>query len=342
MSKLRLGLIVIAAILGIMAAWLGWTLWAPLRSDQIVLKVNPGDTASTIADKLAKQGIIRSRGMFTLLAKLRGTDRKLHAGSYSFGGYYSLMNTVSMLEKGNTEAIRVTFPEGFSLDKALRRLDRTGLADYQALKALAADSAFVHRLTGMDVPSLEGFLYPDTYHYQIGTPVDSLLAIPVRRFFEVLANSGYHPKTHPEFYQRLILASLVEQESGGAEEMPLVASVFLNRLGRSMRLESCSSVDYLLEQRGNRREVLTYADLADPSPYNTYRHGGLPPTPICNPSITAIKAALTPPQTNYLYFVSNRRGGNDFSATYQEHLRKKAMYGDRRFGEGLTPESGAK
>lgn len=334
MRAVRLIIIVCAALFGVAVAWVGWLVWSPLRSDQIVLTVSPGDNAAIIGSKLAQKGIIRSKTMFAFIAKVRGTDRKLHAGTYSFGGYYNLVNMVSMLERGNTEAIRVTFPEGFSQDKVLRRLDRTGLADYHALKALAEDSVFVHRLTGMNVRSLEGFIYPDTYHFAIGTPIDSLLAIPVHRFFKALSVAGLQSDTRPDFYKRLILASLVEQESGSTDEMPLVASVFLNRIGRNMRLESCSSVDYLLELRGIKREVLTYADLADQSPYNTYRHGGLPPTPICNPSIIAIKAALNPPTTNYLYFVSNRRGGNDFSSSYQEHLRKKAKYGDRRFEKG--------
>jgi UPF0755 protein len=330
---MRLAVIIIAAVLGISAAWIGCLVLSPLRSDQIVLKVNPGDNASVIATKLAQNKIIRSRGLFTLLAKLRGTDRKLRAGSYTFGGHYNLLSTIALLEKGNSEAIRVTFPEGFSLHKALRRLERAGLADYDSLMARASDSLFVRSLTGINAPSLEGYFYPDTYHFDIHTSLDSLLAIPVRRFFGVLGSSGIDPKTTAGFYERLVLASIVQQESGSEDEMPIVASVFINRLALNMRLESCSSVDYLLEQRGIKREVLTNADISDPSPYNTYRHAGLPPTPICNPSLIAIKAALNPPQTNYLYFVADRRGGNDFSSSYQEHLRKKAIYGDRRFGE---------
>lgn len=319
-------LIALAALIFAAGTYITWLILAPLPSDQIVLRIQKGDNARVIASKLAENRIIRNKDLFILIARQRGTDRKLHSGAYSFGGNYNLLQTVKMLEEGNTDAIRVTIPEGFSLYRTLQRLDRSGLADYDRLMALATDPVFAKRLTGMPVNTLEGFIFPETYSFEIGISPDSLLAIPVREFFSRVRGSGVDPHTMPDFYDKLVLASIVEKESAHPDERVLIAGVFLNRLKRNMRLESCPTVDYLLERQGIKRKVLTHADINTPSPYNTYMNGGLPPGPICNPSLESLQAVINPIQTDYIFFVSDRNGRNDFSVTYNEHLRKKRLY----------------
>lgn len=314
------------ALIIAIAAWLGWQILAPLDSQQIVLRIETGDNARTIADRLAQNRIIRSKSLFLTLAKWRGSDRKLKAGAYSFGGHYNLVQTIKLLEEGNTEAIKVTIPPGFSLFQTLRRIERSGLASYDSLYTRATDPSFATKLTGMNISSLEGWLLPDTYSYDIATPVDTLLALPVRNFLRQAKSAGLEPQSIPGFQAKLTLASIVEKESAHPDERVIIAGVYLNRLRKGMRLESCPTVDYILQRRGIKRDVLLNSDLAIENPYNTYRNDGLPPGPICNPSLESIQAVIDPQPNNFLFFVSNREGRNDFSATYQEHLQKKRKY----------------
>lgn len=318
-----LGLVLMLLLTAVLIAGL---ILAPISSEQMVLKVAPGDNAKVIAGKLFDNGIIRSKSMFVLLAKLRGSDRKLHSGAYSFGGYYNLNQTLTLLEKGNTESIRITFPEGMSLYKTLKRIERSGLASYDSLLLAATDTAFVYRHTGFKAETLEGFLFPETYSFGLDSSVESILGTMAREIGNRLNKAGIDPHQTKDFYRVLTLASIVEKESAHPDERDLIAGVFLNRLRINMRLESCPTVDYILERRGIKREVLTLRDINTPSPYNTYMNGGLPPSPICNPSLEAIQAVLQPQKSSYLYFVSNREGRNDFSSNYQEHLRKKRLY----------------
>ncbi len=329
MKAVKIIIPIILAILLTLVAVVLWNIFAPLRSHQVVLRIKPGDNAATIAQALKDKRIIRNQELFVILAKLRKSDRQLKAGTYSFGGHLNLIDTIKLLEDGNTEAIRITIVPGFSLYRSLRRIDASGLASYDSLLTRAQDPIFIKQLTGMNITSLEGFMLPETYIFDIRSPVDSLLSIPVREFFKVLKKHDINPQQIPNFYDKLILASIVEKESAHADEREIIAGVYLNRLRIGMRLQSCPTVDYLLEPYGIKRKVLTDSDLSIPSPYNTYLHDGLPPTPICNPSLQAIQAVINPKPNNYLYFVSNREGRNDFSATYQEHLRKKRIYESR-------------
>jgi len=329
MKAIKIIIPIILALALTLVAWLLWTIYSPLRSYQVVLRIQPGDNAATIAKALKDKRIIRSQELFTILAKLRKSDRNLKAGTYSFGGHLNLIDTIKLLEDGNTEAIRITIVPGFSLYRSLNRIDASGLAKYDSLLTRAQDPEFIKQLTGMNLTSLEGFMLPETYVFDIKSPIDSLLSIPVREFFKMMKKYDINPKQIPNFYDKLILASIVEKESAHEDEREIIAGVYLNRLKKGMRLQSCPTVDYLLEPQGIKRKVLTGEDLAIPSPYNTYLNDGLPPTPICNPSLQAIQAVINPKPNDYLYFVSNREGRNDFSTTYQEHLRKKKIYETR-------------
>ncbi len=315
---LALALVLLLVLLG--------SLFAPLRSDQIAIRVKSGDNAATIGQRLRSSGVIRSARLFRLLASLRGTDRRLIAGTYSLGGNNSLYQTLRLLEKGNVSAVKITFPEGLSLHKTLLRIERSGLAGYAELQALATDSLFVEKLTGFRAPSLEGWLYPETYFFALDVSPEEILRQLTAQFFIQLRSAGIDPARLPNFYQLLIMASIVEKESSFDDERPLVASVIHNRLDAGMRLESCPTVDYILESQGVKKPVLSIQDTQILSPYNTYRNFGLPPGPICNPSVSALKATLEPAQTNYFFFVADRRGRNDFSATAEEHMRKAAAY----------------
>ncbi len=290
-------------------------------STQRIVRIKSGDTAHTIGLKLQQAGIIKSAKAFRSLALLRRADRNLKPGTYLFGGRTNLWQTVSRLQDGKSEYIRITFPEGLSLHQSLKRIEASGLATYDSLYAAATDTALVRQITGMKLHSLEGFLYPETYLFETHSTADSILAIMGRQFFRELQAHGVYADSIANFYQQLILASIVEKEAGTDDERAVIAGVFVNRLRLGMPLQSCPTVDYILQRRGIKREVLTNADTAIPSPYNTYLNPGLPPTPISNPQIKSILAALQPEEHKYLYFFSNRQGQNVFSSSYEEHQR---------------------
>lgn len=302
---------------------LGYTIsgWLSLReSTERIVRINNGDSARTIGKKLQAAGIVKSVDAFRNLAKLRRADTNLKPGTYVFGGRTNLWQTVSRLSQGRSDNIRITFPEGLSLHKTLLRIEASNLADYQSLYAAATDTANVRRFTGLPLKSLEGFLYPETYLFPVSSSPDSILSQMSQEFFRKLQQQGQEIKADDSFYQSLILASIVEKEAGNAQEREMIAGVFKNRMRIGMALQSCPTVDYLLERSGIKREVLTRKDIAIPSPYNTYVNTGLPPTPICNPRLESIEAVLNPATHNYLYFFSNRKGENVFSHSYEEHL----------------------
>ncbi len=315
----------LATILALLVILL-WSIFAPLNSDQMVIRIKNGDNAASIGRKLKQNRIIRSAGLFKALASLRGTDRLLIAGTYTLGGNNSLYRTLQLLEQGNISAVKVSIPEGLSLHKTLQRVEKSGLASYGELDALARDTLFVERLTGFKAASLEGFLYPETYHFDLSSTPAEILKQMASQFFSQVRAAGLEPARIPDFYELLILASIVEKESTFEDERPLVASVMRNRLEAGMRLASCPTVDYVLERQGVKKPVLALQDTQIQSPYNTYRNFGLPPGPICNPSVSSLKAALNPAKTDFFYFVADRKGRNDFSSSGEEHLRKAASY----------------
>ncbi|MCB5259335.1 MAG: endolytic transglycosylase MltG [Candidatus Cloacimonetes bacterium] len=318
-------LVIILALIGL--GFAAHEIFTVQNSLERIVRINPGDNARTIGLKLKKAGIISQVESFRILAKLRRADKSLKAGTYVFGGNSNLWQTVSRLNDGVSENIRIRIPEGFSLYRTLLRIEAGGLADYQSLYAAATDTALVRRLTGLPLKSLEGFLYPETYLFAVPSSPDTILSIMTQEFFRKINRAGIDMQQIDDFYDKLILASIIEKEAGNSSERPIVAGVFERRLRFGMALQSCPTVDYILEKRGIRREVLTNSDTEIVSDYNTYRITGLPPTPISNPQVESILAALNPAQHNYLYFFSDRKGNNVFSKSYEEHLRLQRQMG---------------
>lgn len=310
------------ALILALGGWLMATVFVKHQSDEMLLEIRPGDSAATIGAKLQAAGVIPNGRYFALLARITGDDRDLKTGAYKFGGKVNLLETVHMLRAGNSEAISITFPEGWSMYRTLKRIDRSGLVSFDSLMAVATDPVVVKTLTGLDLPSLEGFLYPETYRFELGMSPYQILEIQTKEFFTRLAKAGIDAKADSSFYDKVKLASIVESESMYEDERATVAGVYMNRLAKGMKLEACPTVDYFLEKQGIKREVLLISDVNTPNPYNTYLNLGLPPTPICNPSISSIVAVYNPERHNYLFFQADRQGRNVFSVTYREHLRK--------------------
>jgi UPF0755 protein len=312
-----------AAALAAAGAW--WLLRPlPLPADPYLLDVKPGASIASIGRTLADDGVIAHRSLFTGWARFTGVDRQLKAGRYAIAAPVDLAGLVAKLERGDVLTASVTLVEGSTWAEA-----KAKIAAEPALAVALANKpdAEIARALGIDAPSLEGRFFPDTYVFAVGASDKSVLELAHRALNERLAAAWAKrapdlPLASPE--EALILASIVEKETGRAEDRPAIASVFVNRLKLGMRLQTDPTVIYGIGPSfdGNLRR----RDLETDTPYNTYTRAGLPPTPIALPSQASIDAVLNPPPTPFLYFVARGDGSSEFSATLAEHNRAVAKY----------------
>jgi UPF0755 protein len=249
----------------------------------------------------------------------------LKAGEYRFDHPAKMAEVFDRLRRGDVYTVAVTVPEGSNLFDIAQRLEAARLGGKDAFMAAARANAAMVSDLDPQAKSLEGYLFPDTYHFPRSATALQIVSTMVRRFRQETAGLGMAANYH----HVVTLASLVERETPIPAERPLVASVFENRLSKDMPLMTDPSVIYAALIDGRYRGSIYASDLQADSPYNTYRHPGLPPGPICNPGLASLKAAMTPAQTNYLYFVAasaDPSGKSKFSATLEEHTHNVQEY----------------
>lgn len=292
-------------------------------SSQMLISIPPGTTTRGIASLLKQHGIIRSRYAFVIYHAVKGGTLK--AGLYRFDHPAQIAEIDARLHRGDVYTIGVTIPEGANLFDIAQRLQTAGFGPKE--KFLAAAHTNVSLIADLDpqASSLEGYLFPDTYHFSpLATPTEIQQAM-IHRFRQVAQELNFDGDTH----RVVTLASLVERETPIPSERPLVASVFVNRLQKGMPLMTDPSVIYADLLAGDYRGTIYQSDLQSDSPYNTYKHAGLPPGPICSPGKVSLEAAMRPAQTDYLYFVAagaDPSGKSRFSATLEEHAHDVAEY----------------
>jgi UPF0755 protein len=300
---------------------------SPLRGDFFsrVLNIPRGMNGEEIGDLLAKNGLLRSKFIFKVILKIKGS--KLQAGEYDLNNRMSLWRILEYLEKGKVKQHKFTIPEGFTLKEIAKLLARQNLANPPKFLRLTRDRDLLkrHNIIG---DTLEGYLFPDTYKVSRGMKERDLIEMMLERFNKVIQKElkeKLEKKPRP-LHDLITLASLIEKEAVVDWEKSLISGVFRNRLDRGMLLQSDPTVKYvLLKSRRN----LYYKDLEIDSPYNTYLYKGLPRGPICNPGKVSLEAALFPDTTDYLYFVSRNDGTHEFSRTFSEHLAAKRKYQKR-------------
>ncbi|MCG6880616.1 MAG: endolytic transglycosylase MltG [Deltaproteobacteria bacterium] len=278
--------------------------------------VKEGATLNQVAADLENSGLIRNKTLFCLAGRFMENDHMIKTGEYRLSSAMPPLKILEILEKGRVITLSVTIPEGFNSDQIAELLAQKGLAGRDSFMALVRDKSLVAHL-GFSGNTLEGYLYPDTYRFQRKEKTDKIITTLVKRFRDIITPLEEQiSQSGLALEQVITLASMVEKETGNPEERPMIARVFLNRLDRNMRLESDPTVIYgVTNFNGN----ITKKDLRTETPYNTYVIKGLPPGPIANPGLAAIKAVLNPAEGNYYYFVSKNNGTHYFSKTLREH-----------------------
>lgn len=296
----------------------------PSRGDEPVhVFIEEGESASQIADKLHQNGVITSATLFRFLSWLQGKQADFKPGSYIFytGMHYG--EVFAMLEEGPNYLVRLTIPEGLTVEQTAARVSQNmAVTEEDFLAAASSGDYEVDLIPPENQNNLEGFLFPKTYEVEAYGPAREVVEVLLAQFEAETANLdwGKAGELGVSPYGAVIVASLIEREAVLAEERPLVAAVIYNRLRQNMLLQIDATVQYALPEW---KDVLTYDDLETPSPYNTYLHKGLPPAPICNPGLASIEAALSPADVDYLYYVATGDGGHFFTADYDEFLRVK-------------------
>lgn len=302
---------------------------APAFEKTFRLKIEKGASAKKIAELLAQEKIIKNDKTFYLLARFPKIAAALTSESPEIfcvkSGVCDLKSSMDAaalykeLSAGREELTKVSIPEGLTISKIAVRLDKAGICRAQD---------FVKAAAGM-----EGFLFPDTYSLAPDSPAEKVVKIMADNFYEKIKDFAPLLKIasdKKELQKTVTLASIIEREYRSPDEAPLIASVFTNRIKKGIGLYSCATVEYVITEVLGRPhpDIITYDDLKIQSPYNTYINAGLPPAPICNPGLVALKAAAEPAQTDFYYFqlMDEAAGRHVFTKTLSEHVQQGAIF----------------
>ncbi len=328
------------------AGWFAWALLTPVEpSGQTFVMLRPGYSTRRIASELKSAGVIRSEEAFVLWHYLH-RGRSLKAGEYLFEKPANTIDLQKRLRRGDVYFRTVVVPEGFTMFDIARAVEAAGLGSAEDfLKVAQSDTALIADLAP-NATSLEGYLFPDTYEFSRMQTMQDMAAVMVKQFRQVAGQIGLlppypseKPGGKPQILAYLIpgsnenpvattvtMASIIEKETSVAEERPLVSSVYWNRLAKNVALDADPSIIYAELLTGSYTGALHHDDMRFDSPYNTYRHTGLPPGPIANPGKSSLEAAMHPAQSDYYYFVADAQGHHRFARTIEEHNKNVDAY----------------
>ena len=319
-------LIVVAIVAAAVSRTMVWQrLYTPFKGysgDEQFVIVEPGTGTAAIGRQLVQAGVIRDELAFRAALWWTGRARELQAGEYRFDRPMPSVDVIERLARGEVYTRRLTFPEGLTIAEMAEIFESRGFGARAAFLAAAADGSLVADLDA-EARDLEGYLFPETYALPRSTSAARLVAMMVDRFRATYSAESRRRASEQGLTTRQVvtLASLVEKETGLAEERPIVAAVYRNRIQIGMPLQADPTVVYALLRLGRYDGNIRRDDLALDSPYNTYRSPGLPPGPIAAPGAAALDATLTPAAVKYLYFVSRNDGSHVFAETLAEHNR---------------------
>ena len=289
-----------------------------------VIIVKPGQKFKSLSQILYKKGVINHPAKFRLFSRIKGYDKNIKAGEYVLSSTMTPKIILEIFVIGKVRLHRLTIPEGYNLRQVAQVVSRAGFGTQADFFKAATNADLVHS-KGIDAQTFEGYLFPDTYYFTKDATPEKIISSMVKRFWSVFKPEWKNRAKTLGFtiHQVVTLASIIEKETGAAVERPIISSVFHNRLKRRIRLESDPTVIYGIKDfNGN----ITRRDLAENTPYNTYRIKGLPPGPIANAGIKAIEAVLYPADTRFLYFVSKKDNTHQFSTNLKDHNRAVQKY----------------
>jgi UPF0755 protein len=326
MKKIFLILILIGAAIGAYSAYdlmkFGHTVTGS-SADEKVIEIASGMNMTKLAKLLKEQGLVQNDVKLRLYAKIFGQGRHIKKGEYKLTGGMTPQAMLDVVASGKSIQYQITFPEGSNIYDMAQLLDQRGLIKGKDFLDLVRDPQVVQNSIGISAPSLEGYLFPETYDITRFTSAKELVRMMLSKF-----NNAYKelekasPPSKLSRHEIVTLASVVEKETGAPEERPMIASIFYNRLAKGMPLQSDPTILYgIIDATGRPTNNITKADIMRPNRYNTYTVKKLPYGPIANPGREALAATLKPAQSEWLYFVSRNDGTHVFSKTYAEHLK---------------------
>jgi UPF0755 protein len=331
---LSLGLLLLFFILLIY-----WLLFVPpsKTASTKVIFIKKGTHLKKVSEVLKQEGIVKNRHFFVLLTTILGKKTKVKAGEYEFHTQMLPLEVLDALVKGQVKPHLVTIPEGYTLSQIAQLLEDLNLVEKKGFLQKASSPAFINTLglSQLAGPTLEGYLFPDTYHLFREMDPEEVIQMMVHQFKKVFGPDLANRASELGISERevVILASIIEKETPLSEEKPLISAVFQNRLKKKIPLQSDPTVIYGIKNfNGN----LTKEHLLRRTPYNTYLIVGLPPTPICNPGKESLLAAVHPAPVPYLYFVSKNDGSHYFSSDIEEHNRAVWKYQKYQRKNNLT------
>lgn len=336
----RLELLILAAIVvaGLLFTHIYISFFsAPAPPRFRTVEITKGMTFRAIAAALENEGVIRDKRVLLFAGSIIGAHKSIKAGEYEFAGGMNLLEVLDMLVKGRVKSYSITIPEGYNIKEIAALLAKDALVNAEEFQSRAMDKTLATEL-GVEGPTLEGYLYPDTYVFTKGMSAEEIIGKMAGRFkslyyseIEILARVKGMPMK-----KVVTLASIIEKETGAPGERGMISAVFHNRLKKRIRLQSDPTVIYALKDfNGN----LTRKDLLKKTPYNTYIHYGLPPGPIASPGRASLLAALNPDSADYIYFVSRNDGTHHFSSTLKDHNRAVNTFQKKLRRSPIKPRS---
>lgn len=286
------------------------------------VRIAPGASVGAIAGQLRKERVIRSPRFLRFLAVATGASRRLTAGDHPFTGRMTTWEVLEELQVPRDVTQTVTIPEGLEKERVAEILARDLDLDRDRLMTLMTDPAFCRKL-GVDADNLEGYLFPETYRVSVAADETRVLTVMVEQFHRVFDDDLERAALEIGLtvHEAVTMASIIEGEARVDGERTTISAVYHNRIRKGMRLQADPTVQYAIPGEARR---LFYKDYEIDSPYNTYRHAGLPPGPILSPGAASLHAAVNPADVDYLYFVAKGDGSHVFSRTAAEHERAKA------------------
>lgn len=285
-----------------------------------IFEVQPGEGFYKVASRLHSEGIITSSQYFKLLARFYGYTNGLKVGEYAVRTDLRPIEVLQILSSGQSIERQVTIPEGYSLYEIAHLFEQKGISTAEAFLKRATDPDFIYSLLNEKLPSLEGYLFPETYKYTKYTSLDSILKNMLSRFNQVYDSVGFDDSLPYGKHQIVTLASMIEKETGAPHERPLIASVFFNRIKKNMKFQSDPTIIYgIWSETGVWKKNISKEDILKPTDYNTYTVPRLPKGPISSPGKESLEAVKNPANSDFLFFVSKNDGTHTFSSSLSDH-----------------------